>query len=71
MMSDNYTIFLDDRFEELEKILKVSIDEIKKANHEELMKICDRENLDPEDMTDEEIRDALVELYSEEIDDEA
>ena len=71
MMSDNYTIFLDDRFEDLEKIMKVSIDEIKKANHEELMKICDRENLDPEDMIDEEIRDALVEFYSEEIDDEA
>ncbi len=63
---------LDDRFEDLEKILKVSIDEIKKANHEELIKIiCDIENLDPEDMTDEEIRDALVEFYSEEIDDEA
>ena len=71
MMNDNYTIFLDDRFEDLEKILKVSSDEIKKANHEELMKICDRENLDPEDMTDEEIREALVEFYSEEIDDEA
>ena len=58
---------LDDRFEELEKIFEERIKELKTADHDKLMKLCEAENFDVEDMTDEEIRVALFDYYSEEV----
>lgn len=60
---------LDDKFTDLEKITKERIEEIKLANHDKLLAICDSEGFDVEDMTDDEIREALIKYYEDEIND--
>ncbi len=63
-------IVLDDRYEELDKIIKESIEEVKKANYDELKNICERESLIiDENLTEEEIRKLLISYYEEEIGD--
>ena len=63
-------IVLDDRYEELDKIIKESIEEVKKANYDELKNICKRESLIiDENLKEEEIRKLLISYYEEEIGD--
>lgn len=58
---------MDDRYEDLENIFNSKIDEVKKSDYGQLLEICNKENLDCDGMSEQEIRDALIEYFNEEI----
>lgn len=58
---------MNDRYEDLEKIFVKKIEKIKTSNYDELLKICEQEYIDPEDMNEEELRKALIDYFSDEI----
>ena len=60
---------MDDKYVELQKIFTKEIEEVKNSNHEELIAICEKENVEYEGLTDDEIRQYLIEYYEDEIED--
>ncbi len=58
---------MDDSFKKLENIFKEEMKEIKEKSYDELVEICEQENLDYEDLSEDELRDLLIEYFSDEI----
>ena len=60
---------MDDKFEDLDIVFKNKIEEIKKYNYEQLVEECKKENLDYSDLSENDLKVALIAYYSEEIED--
>ena len=60
---------MDDNFEELNEIFNKKIEEIKGYNYEQLKALCEEENIDYEDLNEEELKEAVINYFKEELDD--
>ena len=58
---------MDDSFKKLEDIFKEEMKEIKGKTYDELVEICKQENLEYDDLSEDELRDLLIEYFSDEI----
>lgn len=58
-----------DKYETLEEIFKQRIEQVKKMNYDELVKICEQENLDYTGLDEKDLKVLLIAFYNEEIED--
>ena len=59
---------MNDKYEELDKIINSKLEEANKCSYDRLLEICEEENLDIEGITEEdELREALVRYFEEEL----
>ena len=58
---------MDDSFKKLENIFKEEMKEIKGKTYDELVEICKQENLEYDGLSEDELRDLLIEYFSDEI----
>lgn len=58
---------MNDKYEELDKIIMNKIAELENCGYDRLLEICEEENIDNEQLKEEELREALIEYFNDEL----